>query len=503
MLLSTKRGQKINRVSFLFIYIILFALVQIPVWLVEYLPIQDYPNHLARMHIILNIHNNEYLQKYYDIAFKILPNLAMDIIVPNIANIFPLEVAGRLMLVVVLFTMTSGSIFLNYVLFRKVTIFSFIPFIFMFNEAFIKGFINFLFGVGLAMWCIGLWVMLRQSKLWLRIGLFSILSSLIFISHLFAFGFYTVTIVSYELGLVLKKRSFSYKEILFNSLQFTPPMFLYYFSPTSEGKTLIEYSSLKTKFFEFPYYVFSPYVSQIKTLGMAGLILILVIALYRNKIKINNLMLLPISALSIIYLVIPKTLSSGANVDWRILIPLFLVFASSIDIDFSNENNQIIKFVLPIILIVIFSLNLSSTAWQWMSLQNEYKGIILAIENIEEGSRLFSGRQYNYLNYKQMTVPFMHAPTYAIIKKSAFVPMLFAIPTQQPVSFKDNYKNIVKATGSSAYDWDEKVDWDTVIKSYDYVLLSQKQLLKDIPQTSLTKVFERDYSILYKVNHVQ
>jgi hypothetical protein len=214
-------------------------------------------------------------------------------------------------------------------------------------------------------------------------------------------------------------------------------------------------------------------------------------------------MLLPISALSIIYLVIPKTLSSGANVDWRILIPLFLVFSSSIDIDFSNENNQIIKFVLPIILIVIFSLNLSSTAWQWMSLQNEYKGIILAIENIEEGSRLFSGRQYNYLNYKQMTVPFMHAPTYAIIKKSAFVPMLFAIPTQQPVSFKDNYKNIVKATGSSAYDWDEKVDWDTVIKSYDYVLLSQKQLLKDIPQTSLTKVFERDYSILYKVNHVQ
>lgn len=66
--------------------------------------------------------------------------------------------------------------------------------------------------------------------------------------------------------------------------------------------------------------------------------------------------------------------------------------------------------------------------------------------------------------------------------------------------FQEKYKKIAEATGISAYNSQKKVDWDTVIKEYDYVLLSQRQLLKDVPQTLLTKVFQRKYTILYKVN---
>jgi hypothetical protein len=368
----------------------------------------------------------------------------------------------------------------------------------VFNEAFIKGFINFLFGVGLAMWCIGFWILMRNTKPCFKIALFSILSSLILISHLFAFGFYAVIISTYEIGIFLKKKNIAFNQLAINYCQFILPLILYHFSPTSSSKANIEYSSIRTKLFVYPFTLFSHYSWKLNLLTVISLLVIIGVGFYLKKIKFDKSMILPIIVLTIIYLIIPRTLSSGSNVDWRLLIPLTLIISSSINL--STNSNKIINICLASLLLLIFLLHLSTITVKWASMQNEYQEISHTLEKINEGSRIFTARgYYSDEDYRKNTIAFMHFPTYAIIWKSAFVPSLFAFETQQPVRFNKDYIDIVNHTSSPVYNPTQEIDWDTVIKQYDYVLLARKELIEKIPLSSLSAIYQGKNNTLYKI----
>lgn len=236
---------------FLVAYLVLLTLAQLPIWLNDFVPLQDYPNHLARMYILMNWQGDPFLQEYYRLNWAILPNLAMDIIVPILAKFLGLEWAGKSMIVLTLFALTSGCIFLNYALFNKISYWSLTSFIILFNQAFIKGFLNFLFGIGLALWCIGLWIILKKYKARLRVLIFSILSTLLFICHLYALGFYAVVVFFYEFSFLIKRRDnfhvSNFKEILILSSSLLLPGVLYFLSPTSAGEVVLNYTPLLTK----------------------------------------------------------------------------------------------------------------------------------------------------------------------------------------------------------------------------------------------------------------
>jgi hypothetical protein len=80
--MSTWNTQRLPTGIFLVIFAALYSIVQIPVYLTVVPPLLDYPNHLARMHILLNIPHSEVLQSFYEIQWAVIPNLAMDLIVP-------------------------------------------------------------------------------------------------------------------------------------------------------------------------------------------------------------------------------------------------------------------------------------------------------------------------------------------------------------------------------------------------------------------------------------
>ena len=70
------------------------AVLLVPFFVIEILPLQDYPNHLARIHTLNHLENSPILREYYQASWALVPNLAMDVIVPLLARLFPLEVAG-------------------------------------------------------------------------------------------------------------------------------------------------------------------------------------------------------------------------------------------------------------------------------------------------------------------------------------------------------------------------------------------------------------------------
>src|ERR1039457_1490368 len=70
---------------------VLFAaftlLISIPIWTHPLPPLSDYVNHLARMHVIATLSTNPLLARFYEIDWQVIPNLTMDLIVPQLAPV--------------------------------------------------------------------------------------------------------------------------------------------------------------------------------------------------------------------------------------------------------------------------------------------------------------------------------------------------------------------------------------------------------------------------------
>ena len=66
-------------------YTIMLAAAAVPLAIAEYPALTDYINHLARMYILVNYDGSAILPTVYQIQWKFIPNLAMDLVVPGIA----------------------------------------------------------------------------------------------------------------------------------------------------------------------------------------------------------------------------------------------------------------------------------------------------------------------------------------------------------------------------------------------------------------------------------
>ena len=70
-------------------YLILGALTLSPLLWAAVPPLIDYPDHLARMWVLLHARDIPALASNYIVDWRLLPNLAMDLVVPALAQVMP------------------------------------------------------------------------------------------------------------------------------------------------------------------------------------------------------------------------------------------------------------------------------------------------------------------------------------------------------------------------------------------------------------------------------
>src|ERR1700681_557493 len=80
--------------SFIALFATLMAVSAVPLFLTELPPLLDYPNHLARMHLLPSL-TSPVLRTFYAVAWSPLPDLGMDGVVPFLALLMPLAWAGK------------------------------------------------------------------------------------------------------------------------------------------------------------------------------------------------------------------------------------------------------------------------------------------------------------------------------------------------------------------------------------------------------------------------
>ena len=133
-----------------------------------------------------------------------LPDLAMDLTLPWIARLMPVEWAAWWFIVVELALLTSGCLVLSRAVNGRWTWFPLTSFLLLYNWILIRGYDNFLFGVGLCLWAIALHVALRQATL-VRIAVSSCSALLIYFCHLFPLAVFALVTGTWELGCLLQE----------------------------------------------------------------------------------------------------------------------------------------------------------------------------------------------------------------------------------------------------------------------------------------------------------
>src|SRR5258708_37376519 len=124
----------------------------------------------------------------------------MDLGVPALARIMPLETAGRLFIALTLLSLVGGTMALHRALHGRLGVWPLCSLLFLYNSALFWGLLNSLFGTGMFLLTFAGWIASASWRPAPRIAVFGALASLLLVIHLFAFGPYPLPLRPYALG---------------------------------------------------------------------------------------------------------------------------------------------------------------------------------------------------------------------------------------------------------------------------------------------------------------
>lgn len=427
-----------RRAGIIAAYLALGALALSPLLWARIPPLVDYPNHLARMSVLARLGANAGPMAGYVAHWRLLPNLAMDLIVPPLSRLMPLEDAGRLFIALTMALLVLGAVSLNRVLWGRIALWPVCSLLFVYNKVLWWGFLNYLFGLGVALLCFSAWIGSERWRPALRLAIFAALASLLFVLHLFALGVYGLLVLSWEAGNRFAQGRWRSREsitaIAFAAAQFILPALLWLASLRGGGPTYTAYADLTVTIdallaptaFGMPPSLFD---FTLLILSLAFLLL----ASRRGILQLAPSMRLPVAMMIVVSLLMPEWLSGSWGAHLRLPVALPFVVIGSLRLDASHR--------LPIARLGLLALLLLGTrVWavsqSWREMDGRVAALRAAIQGLPEGTRLLPVLDPMPPSEKQVPgVPmavqtqalpaYFHIGAVATIDRAAFLPGLF------------------------------------------------------------------------------
>src|SRR3974390_1377667 len=158
----------------------------------------DYPNHLARMYLLADSAPPQ-ANPFYKTAWALYPNLAMDLAIPQIGRVTGIENATRLFLLASELLVVSGCLAVEWAVKRRIQLSAAAALMFLYALPFTWGFLNFEFGLGVALWGVAFGIGALERSWVIRLCVNAFFVVLLFASHFFALGVYGATLGLLEL----------------------------------------------------------------------------------------------------------------------------------------------------------------------------------------------------------------------------------------------------------------------------------------------------------------
>jgi hypothetical protein len=474
ILRSSLSGRFEGRAGVFAAFAVLLVIVSVPVFSTVLPPLFDYPNHLARQHLIAEGGN-----QFYAIHWAPLPDLAIDLIVPLLSRLMPLEIAGKLFLVLTFALIAGGALWLNRIATGRWRWWPLLAFLLLYDRILLWGFLNYLFGLGVALCGLALWLGLDQRPLW-RAAVGTIAALACFFSHIEAFGVYALAIAGVELPPLIRlacSRSWRglAQRLAVAGVQFVAPAILFLFFQPSTAGGEISYGNFARKA-DLLFSVFDNYSRLFDIVCFALFVALLAVLAWRRCPNIAPRLGVALMLLFAAYLALPSQVMTGSGVDRRLPIALFLLLIASSAPALSRRWALAVGVAAG----AMFVVRMAVIEAVWLHADRVYAADIAAIDSLPQGAKIAVA--YPPLDVNAGAIPELHVATLAVARRDAFVPTLFAYPTQQPIALRAPYDALAGST-SSNWIWDGFVGGDAqqraasalVLREYDFVVFTDRE----------------------------
>jgi hypothetical protein len=424
-------------------------IVSIPLWLVTYPPLYDYPFHLARLLVLDDIFSGGPLSKYYEINSLIIPNVAMDMIGIGLQKFLDIENAGQAFLIITIFLTISGAGFLNRTLFGRSGFAPGLVAALTFNWVFSSGFVNYLFALSLLPWSVGIFIRLRHGSAGLRLACGVLVCFALFFSHLVVFGFYVVVIASLEMQWGVPLLRTQPMAVVGRSIIAGLPVLAVFAlflirSPTAHAAGapitydgfqsilgFVRYKSL------WPVRALSSGDALADWGSIAGAAGIALLVARVGSVRFDREVLVAVLLMGVVFWVAPGHLFSAQFVDMRIPLAAYLLLAASTEIKVADNRAHLATAAA---LLALIGFRSAAVARDWSTIEPVQRQIAAAFRCLAPGSVLFAA-ETNPVMLADWP-PLGHFASIAEITNRAFVPATWAHPAQQPIGVKPAYAEL-------------------------------------------------------------
>lgn len=472
----------------------LLCIALAPLTIVEIPPLVDYPNHLARMHILADGGHSFWLRQYYEIHWDLLPNLSMDVVVPPLTRIMSVEQAGKVFIGLTFALLAGGTMALHAALHRRWSLWPLLAFFFLYNSVFLWGFLNYLFGLGLALFACALWVKLRTRSARLVVPLFVLIAIILLCAHLFAFASFALVVSTYELSQWWHRRNNAVQPAEIAGWKTTPviivPLLLLALTPTfkvtpedyplwlrgSPPPPLVSFLPLASKLEALKGTIRTEHrlSDRITVIMLVGL---MAIGVVRRRDFVLPSMLFPLAATALAAVVMPNTISTTALVDIRMPIVFVLLAVASTD---WGEGSRGWHLPVALALSAVFVVRIASITEDWRETDRHYQQFKQTLDQLPEGTRLLSAiKLASHDNWSPAEgqipepLPIVNLSCWGIIRRSAFVSNLFTARGQQPVWLAPAVHSLL--TVEEFLLRAAPIPWEQMAVQYDYLVVRRGQ----------------------------
>ena len=421
--------------------------VVIPVAAVRFLPLNDYPFHLARIVILAELGDSGFDQ-FYQPGNWLLPNVAVDAFSLGLAGITGPETAIRIFIGLTLALQVAGVVALHHAAHGRLAIWPMASAAFVFHRMFAYGFINYLFGVGLALIAAAGWLRFRERAFVLPLAF--VVSVVLIFCHAAAFGVFAVIVGATELeatwrrirgrGVDGSNLGAVAGDLILRAIPFVAVLTLFILvSPTS--------ADIKNSFQNYPGYLpvklfWGPLFSLVSSAVWLDVICALVMAMFiawaafTRCLHVSPALVWAIGILAIAVVVTPAMALDSNFADSRLVPVALLIGIAALDIRASPKSTAQptppLKLAVTAAVLGLVFVRCVTQTWIWTGWAPKIEAIVEGFSAVEPGSTVFSviAGPYTRLtpNAEQAAAgrpPLKHAASYAALHGPIFVPMTF------------------------------------------------------------------------------
>ena len=423
---------------------VLFAafimLISIPIWTHPLPPLSDYVNHLARMHVIATLSKNPLLANFYMINWQVIPNLTMDLIVPRLARVMNVYLAGQIFIVGMFALIISGVLALNRALIGRWSVFPLFAIPLLYNYVFLYGMMNYLFGIGVALWALAGWVAVRERAWPARFALSTVCVLGLFFCHLCALGIYAIGILSFEIVRLWERRHERWPgriaDFVASGLPFLAAAPLLSASPTMKLAGGISWE--QSGKLEGLMFVISDY-SDIAAFALVTIMAASIVWAIRHKVlRFDPLVYALLVVGGLVYLAMPRLLFDTYYADQRVPIGIvFMLFACG-DLEL---RRRLVRRAFMIVLIVLITGRLIEIDVNWSQLQDTTSEFRTSVRRIVPGSKVFVAYADRSQGDETADLGLIHAACIATIERSSLVTTVFTVAGKQVMHVRPEYRD--------------------------------------------------------------